>query len=63
MPRTTLKAELRSLARASGAFAMLASDQREGLRAMMAEKQNGPVTDRQMSDFKMAALRALTPYA
>jgi sulfofructosephosphate aldolase len=42
---------------------MLAIDQRAGLRAMMAEKQNGPVTDRQMSDFKMAALRALTPYA
>ena len=63
MPRTNLKAEISSLARASGAFAMLAVDQREGLRAMMAEKQNGPVTDRQMSDFKMAALRALTPYA
>lgn len=63
MPGTALKAEIRNLARASGAFAMLAVDQREGLRAMMAEKQNGPVTDRQMSDFKMAALRALTPFA
>jgi sulfofructosephosphate aldolase len=54
---------LGALARPSGAFAMLAVDQREGLRAMMAEFQDGPVTDRQMSDFKMAALRALTPHA
>ena len=63
MTGTTMKAEIRSLARASGAFAMLAVDQREGLRAMMAEKQDGPVTDRQMSDFKMAVMRALTPHA
>lgn len=63
MTRTTMAAEIRSLARPSGAFAMLAVDQREGLRAMMAEKQDGPVTDRQMSDFKMAVMRALTPHA
>ena len=57
------KPDLRTLARPSGAFAMLAVDQREGLRAMMAEHGRGPVTDARMSDFKMAALRALTPYA
>lgn len=57
------KPDLRTLARPSGAFAMLAVDQREGLRAMMAERGGGPVSDAQMSDFKMAALRALTPYA
>ncbi|WP_043358917.1 aldolase [Belnapia sp. F-4-1] len=63
MNSSTQKADLSALARPSGAFAMLAVDQREGLRAMMAEFQDGPVTDRQMSDFKMAALRALTPHA
>ncbi|WP_236033804.1 aldolase [Belnapia mucosa] len=63
MTSTAPRADLRALARPSGAFAMLAVDQREGLRAMMAEFQDGPVTDRQMSDFKMAALRALTPHA
>lgn len=63
MTSTATRTDLRALARPSGAFAMLAVDQREGLRAMMAEHQPGPVTDRQMSDFKMAALRALTPFA
>ncbi|MGG5820099.1 aldolase [Falsiroseomonas sp. HW251] len=63
MTSTAPKADLRALARPSGAFAMLAVDQREGLRAMMAAFQQAPVTDRQMADFKMAALRALTPHA
>jgi sulfofructosephosphate aldolase len=54
---------LRHLARASGAFAMLAIDQRESMRAMFAEKQSGPVSDQQLVDFKLAALRALTPFA
>lgn len=55
--------DLRALARPSGAYAMLAVDQREGLRAMMAENQTAPVTDAQMTAFKLAALRALTPHA
>ncbi len=42
---------------------MLAIDQRESMRAMFAEKQAGPVGDSQLSDFKIAALKALTPYA
>ena len=63
MTSTAPRPDLSVLARPSGAFAMLAVDQREGLRAMMAEHQDGPVTDRQMADFKMAAMRALTPYA
>jgi sulfofructosephosphate aldolase len=54
---------LRHLARASGAFAMLAIDQRESMRAMFAEKQSGPVSDQQLVNFKLAALRALTPFA
>ena len=56
-------APLSRLARPSGALAMLAIDQRESMRAMFAEKQTAPVTDRQISDFKLAALRALTPFA
>lgn len=42
---------------------MLAIDQRESMRAMFAEKLPGPITDQQISDFKIAALRALTAEA
>ncbi|MFT4115276.1 aldolase [Bradyrhizobium sp.] len=42
---------------------MLAIDQRESMRAMLAEKQSAPVTDQQLVDFKIAGLRALTPHA
>ena len=42
---------------------MLAVDQRESMRAMFAETQSTPVTDVQLADFKLAALRALSPYA
>ncbi|WP_158804282.1 aldolase [Acidisoma sp. L85] len=55
--------KLRSLARPSGALAMLAIDQRESMRAMFAEKQAAPVTNDQITGFKLAALRALTPIA
>ncbi len=51
------------LMRPSGAFAMLAIDQRESMRAMFAEYQHEPVTDQQLTDFKLAALRTLTPLA
>jgi sulfofructosephosphate aldolase len=51
------------LARPSGAFAMLAIDQRESMRVMFAETQAEPVSDRQITDFKLAAIRALTPFA
>jgi sulfofructosephosphate aldolase len=54
---------LNSLKRPSGAFAMLAIDQRESMRAMFAEKQSEPVTDEQLVAFKLAALKALTPFA
>jgi sulfofructosephosphate aldolase len=54
---------LKPLARQSGALAMLAIDQRESMRAMFAEKQPEPVTDKQLSDFKIQALQTLTPYA
>lgn len=42
---------------------MLAVDQREALRAMFAEHQHGPVTDERITAFKVAAVRALSPYA
>ena len=57
------RSEARSLARPSGAFAMLAVDQREGLRAMMAKHQQGPVPDGALTEFKLRAIEALTPYA
>lgn len=54
---------LSALQRPSGAFAMLAIDQRESMRAMFEEFQSDPVTDRQLVDFKLAGLKALTPFA
>ncbi|PTR14253.1 aldolase (plasmid) [Cereibacter azotoformans] len=55
--------DLSALQRPSGAFAMLAIDQRESMRAMFADTQAGPVSDRQLVDFKLEALRHLTPHA
>lgn len=54
---------LHRIARPSGAFAMLAVDQREAMRAMFAEHQTEPVTDQALTDFKVAATRVLSPYA
>ncbi len=54
---------LAQVARPSGAFAMLAVDQREAMRAMFAEHQTAPVTDAQLTEFKVAAARLLTPFA
>ena len=54
---------LSSIARPSGAFAMLAVDQREAMRGMFAEHQDGPVGDEQLRRFKVEATRILTPYA
>lgn len=55
--------KFKALTRPSGAFAMLAIDQRESMRAMFAQTQKAPVTDQQLTDFKLAALRSLTPLA
>ena len=60
-PDTT--APLTSLQRPSGGFAMLAIDQREALRNMLAETQPEPVSDDQVREFKLTAARILTPYA
>src|SRR5215212_3042612 len=56
-------ANLLRLKRPSGAFAMLAVDQRESMRAMFAEKQKRVVSDQQLTDFKIACLKVLTPFA
>lgn len=63
MTETTLASRLGRLRRDSGAFAMLAVDQREALRNMLAEHQDAPVTDEQVTDFKLTAARILTPLA
>ena len=59
----TAERDLSALVRPSGAFAMLAVDQREGLRAMLAQHQQGPVPDSALTAFKLQAMRALTPHA
>jgi sulfofructosephosphate aldolase len=55
--------KFKSLTRPSGAFAMLAIDQRESMRAMFSETQENAVTDDQLIQFKLNAIRALTPFA
>lgn len=54
---------LAALACPSGAFAMLAIDQREALRAMLAKHATEPVSDQAVTDFKLAVTRALSPHA
>jgi sulfofructosephosphate aldolase len=51
---------LAALARPSGAFAMVALDQRESLRTMLGGKA---VADEALTRFKVDAARALTPHA
>lgn len=55
--------DLSALQRPSGAFAMLAVDQREAMRAMLAEHRSTEVGDEDVRAFKLDAARALTPYA
>lgn len=55
--------DLSALQRPSGAFAMLAVDQREAMRNMIAEHQEEPVTDEDLRDFKLEAARILSPHA
>lgn len=63
MPDRTRDPVLADLQRPSGAFAMLAIDQRESMRAMLSEAKGGPAGDKEIVDFKLRALRALTPFA
>lgn len=55
--------DLSVLQRPSGAFAMLAVDQREAMRNMLAEHQTALVSDDTMRAFKLDAARILSPYA
>ncbi|HEY3559451.1 MAG TPA: aldolase [Kribbella sp.] len=57
------RTDLSVLTRPSGGFAMLAVDQREAMRAMFAAHQDAPVSDEQVTRFKLAAASILTPYA
>ncbi|MGN6688066.1 MAG: hypothetical protein ACTHK1_11050 [Actinomycetales bacterium] len=59
----TSRASLDDLRRPSGAFAMLAVDQREALRGMLAEQQQRDIPDADVTAFKLEAARILTPYA
>ncbi|WP_327669167.1 MULTISPECIES: hypothetical protein [unclassified Streptomyces] len=54
------------LARETGTFAMVAADQRDSLRTMMAERTGVPgeaIPHDHLTDFKMAVARELGPYA
>lgn len=67
MPTTApVAAPVAALARPSGTFAMVAMDQRDSLRTMMAEHAGVPgtaVSDESMVGFKLAVARELGPYA
>ena len=57
-------ARLSALARPSGAFAMLALDQRESLRTMLETHSAGEaIPDQALTTFKVDAARALSPHA
>ena len=58
-----MRAPLTNLARSSGALAMVAVDQREALRGMFAAHQSAPVTDAQLTQFKVDVARELSPFA
>ena len=60
---TAATPDLNRLRRPSGAFAMLAVDQREALRNMLSDARQAPVDDEAMAEFKLDAARLLTPYA
>lgn len=62
--RTEVSATLAPLAGADGLFAMLALDQRESLRGMLAGKQDAAaITDTALVEFKDLAKGILTPHA
>lgn len=54
---------LDALARPSGGLAMVAMDQRESLRGMLAEYRTGPVGDEVLTEFKLAVAREVGKYA
>ncbi len=52
-----------ALARPSGTFLMVAMDQQESLRTMLAQHHPEPIDDARMVRFKLAVARELAPYA
>lgn len=54
---------LSALARESGTFAIVAMDQRESLRTMLAQHHSGPIADERLVSFKLAVARELAPHA
>lgn len=63
VPASPTPPGLSALQRPSGAFAMVAVDQREAMRTMFAAHQDHPVSDEQLTAFKLEATRVLTPHA
>jgi sulfofructosephosphate aldolase len=63
LTRDAYEAALTRLARPSGAFAMVAMDQRESLRAMFAENLPEPIELERRVAFKVAVARELSPHA
>jgi sulfofructosephosphate aldolase len=61
--RTEAVATLDAIARPSGTFLMVAMDQRESLRTMIAEQAGGPVADERLVAFKLAVARELASLA
>jgi sulfofructosephosphate aldolase len=65
-PAAVPAAPVAALARPSGTFAMVAMDQRDSLRTMMAQRAGTPgaaVTDAAVTGFKLDVVRALGPHA
>lgn len=65
-PTAPPTAHVAALARPSGTFAMVAMDQRDSLRTMMADRagtSGEAVTDARMTRFKLEVVRALGPHA
>jgi sulfofructosephosphate aldolase len=54
---------LDALARDSGTFLMVAMDQRESLRTMLAQHHPEPIEDERLVTFKLAVARELAPHA
>jgi sulfofructosephosphate aldolase len=54
---------LDALARPTGTFLMVAMDQRESLRTMLAEHHAAPIEDERLAAFKLAVARELSPHA
>jgi sulfofructosephosphate aldolase len=59
----TEERDLTALSRPSGCLAMVAMDQRESLRTMLAEHAAGPVKDDDLVRFKLSVARVVAPHA